>query len=149
MPSLRGWLLDTNVVSELRKGQRGDPRVTQWARSVTTDETFLSRMTVVEIRLGIEQASDPTFQRELEAWLSSELLVAFERRILDVDELVLTTWRRLLGWARKAKVSFSEPDLIIGATALAHDLAVVTRNTADFALMGVRLLDPWRAPATP
>ncbi len=139
----RGWLLDTNVISELRKGQRCDRAVATWAAQVPPVACFLSRVTVAEIMFGIERVTDPAFRAELEAWLRDGVRAWFGPRILDVDEPVLLTWRRLVTAGQKARYTYSQPDALIAATALVHGLAVVTRNIDDFKQAGVPILNPW------
>lgn len=141
--SARGWLLDTNVVSELRKGSRCDRRVAAWADVTPRVALHLSRVTVVEIALGIEAVSDPSFRAELESWLRDGVRAWFGPRILDVDEPVLLSWRRLVRDGRKSGYTYSQPDALIAATALVHGLSVVTRNVADFQRAAVPILDPW------
>jgi predicted nucleic acid-binding protein len=142
-PGARGWLLDTNVISELRKGVRGNAAVRAWAETVPPPACFLSRVTVAEIRFGIEQVSDPGFRGDLEAWLREGVRTWFGDRILDVDETVLLTWRRLVWDGQKANYTYSQPDALIAATALVHQLGVASRNVEDFRSAGVLLFDPW------
>ncbi|MBW8724794.1 MAG: type II toxin-antitoxin system VapC family toxin [Inquilinus limosus] len=139
----RGWLLDTNVVSELRKGARCNRAVRIWAESVPPVACYLSRVTVAEIRLGIERVSDPGFRAELEAWLEDGIRLWFGDRILDINEETLLIWRRLVHDGQKAGYTYAQPDALIAATAKAHDLGVVTRNIGDFRYAGVPVLDPW------
>jgi predicted nucleic acid-binding protein len=139
----RGWLVDTNVVSELRKGARAAPAVRDWASRVPNVACYLSRITLAEIRVGIERAPDPAFRAELEAWVRDGLLPWFGQRVLDVDEPVLLRWRWLVWEGQKTGYTYAQPDALLAATALAHGLGVVTRNTADFERAGVRLLNPW------
>lgn len=139
----RGWLLDTNVVSELRRGRRCHPGVRAWAEAVSPATCFLSRVTLAEIRFGIERATDPAFRAELDAWLRDGVRAWFGERVLEVDENVLLAWRRLAWAGQKANYTYAQPDGLLAATALEHGLGVVTRNTADFARAGVALLDPW------
>jgi len=139
----RGWLIDTNVVSELRRGPRCAPPVRVWATSVPPVACHLSRISVAEIRFGIERAPSPDFRAELEAWLRDGLLPWFGERILEVTERVLLRWRRLVWEGQRANYTFAQPDALLAATALEHALGVVTRNTDDFARAGVLLLNPW------
>jgi predicted nucleic acid-binding protein len=139
----RGWLIDTNVVSELRKGPRCAPQVRAWAQKVPRVACHLSRMSVAEVRFGIERAPNPDFRAELEAWLKDGLLPWFGERILEVNEQILLRWRWLVWEGHKFKYTFSQPDALLAATALVHGLGVVTRNAADFERVGVQLLNPW------
>ena len=144
-PTGRAWLLDTNVVSELRKGARCHRGVAAWAAAVPPGACYLSRVSVAEIVLGIEQVRDPTFRVELDAWLRDGVLAWFGPRILDVDGPVLLVWRRLIQEGQKARYTYSQPDALIAATALVHNLAVVTRNIDDFDRAGVAVIDPWKS----
>ena len=143
----RGWLLDTNVVSEMRKGARANPAVRSWAETVPPIACFLSMVSIAEIRIGIERVVDPGFRSELEAWLRDGVRTWFGNRILTVDEAVLLAWRRLIAEGQKAGYTYSQPDALIAATALVHELGVVTRNTADFQRAGVTLRNPWTETA--
>jgi hypothetical protein len=140
----RGWLLDTNVIAELRKGPRCNAAVAAWAERVPPVGCFLSRVTVAEIVFGIERVGDPAFRVELEAWLRDGVRAWFGPRILEVDEPVLLAWRRLTAEARTARYTCSQPDALIAATAVVHGLAVVTRNVEDFVQAKVPVLDPWQ-----
>lgn len=139
---MRRWLLDTNVISELRK-PRCDPAVKAWADTQTPKRLHLSRVTLAEIRFGLERVTDPAFRAELVAWLDDTLRPWFARRILDIDEDVLLTWRRMVERGRAANHTFSQPDLFIAATAAVHGLCVVTRNVDDFIRAEVPVFDPW------
>ncbi|NPD69130.1 type II toxin-antitoxin system VapC family toxin [Lichenicola cladoniae] len=142
----RGWLLDTNVVSELRKGGNADPGVRSWAEAVPPAACFLSLVTVVEIRFGIERVADLQSRGELEAWLRDGVRIWFGDRVLVPDEAVLMTCRRLVMDGQKARYTYSQPDALIAATALVHGLGVVTRNIADFERAGLVLANPWTGP---
>ena len=144
---MRGWLVDTNVVSEIRKGPRADRRVMAWADRVPRVALYLSRLTVAEIRFGIGRVSDPGFRAELDAWLRDGLLPWFADRVLEVDEAVLIRWRDLTFEGKRDNYTYAQPDALLAATALVHDLGVATRNEDDFARAGVRLLNPWVAEA--
>lgn len=147
MTSARGWLIDTNVVSELRKGRRCAPEVRDWATQVPPIACYLSRVSVAEIRFGIERAPSPDFRAELEAWVRDGLLPWFGERILEVDERTLLRWRRLVWEGQRINYTFSQPDALLAATALEHGLGVATRNVADFERAGIQILNPWRQTA--
>jgi predicted nucleic acid-binding protein len=140
----RGWLLDTNVVSELRKGTRTNAAVRAWAEAIPPSSCFLSRVTVAEIQFGIERIADPGFRGELEAWLRDGVRAWFGERILDVDETVLVAWRHLIWEGQKDRYTYSQPDALIAATAKVHQLGVVTRNVDDFVRAGVLMRNPWQ-----
>jgi toxin FitB len=136
------FLLDTNVISELRKVRSGkaDPRVAAWSDSVDVVDLYLSVITVQELEIGVLLAErrDATQGGLLRAWFSSHVLPAFEGRILPVDVEVAL---------RSAGLHVPDPrpvrDGLIAATALVHGMQVVTRNTIDFEPAGVRTLNPW------
>ena len=142
--SPRGWLLDTNVISELRKGPRCNPAVMAWATRVPPAACFLSRITVAEIAFGIERVADPGFRAELEGWLRDGVRSWFGPRILEVDEAVLVAWRRLVSAGQQQRYTYSQPDALIAATAMIHRLVVVTRNVEDFSQAQVPILNPWK-----
>jgi predicted nucleic acid-binding protein len=137
-----GWLLDTNVISELRR-PRPNARVRAFVASQPLEDLFISTVTLAEIRFGIELVGDPIRRSELIAWLAHQVRPMFEQRVLDVSEDVMFKWRLLVEDGRKAGHTFSQPDLIIAATALHHGLTVVTRDTGDYQLARVALLNPW------
>ncbi len=139
---MKGWLLDTNIISELRK-PNCHPAVKQWADNQPPQSFYLSTVTVAEIRFGIEQASDPDFRQELNQWLDQTLRPWFSDRVLAVDEDVILIWRQLVEIGRKQGYTFSQPDLLIAATAVFHDLCVVTRNIRDFEKSGTPVFNPF------
>ena len=141
---MTGWLLDTNVISELRRA-RPSARVRAFVAAQPLEQLFVSTVTFAEIRYGIERVSDPIRRAELSDWLVHRVRPMFEQRTLEVSEEVMFKWRLLVENGRKAGHTSSQPDLIIAATALYHGLTVVTRDTADFALARVPLLNPWGA----
>ncbi len=142
-PTPRGWLIDTNVISELRKGPRCDRSVRAWADSVPKVACYLSRVSLAEIRCGIERAPDPGFRAEMEAWVRDGVVAWFADRLLEVNERVLIRWRWLVWEAQKSGYTYQQPDALLAATALEAGLGVVTRNTEDFERAGLRLLNPW------
>jgi len=136
------YLLDTNVVSELRKVRAGKahPNVAAWADSVDTADLYLSVVTVEELEIGVLllERRDPTQGAVLRTWLDQHVLPAFDRRILPIDTAVALRGARL-------HVPDVRPvrDGLIAATALVHGMMVVTRNVGDFVSAGVTVLNPW------
>lgn len=136
------FVLDTNVVAELRKAKAGkaDKNVTAWAASVPTVSLYLSAITILELETGVLLAErrDPVQGALLRTWLTNHVLPAFAGRVLAIDTAVAQ---------RCAGLHVPDPradrDAIIAATALVHGMTVVTRNVADFAPTGVRLVNPW------
>lgn len=141
---MSGWLLDTNVLSELRK-PRPNLRVQAFVAGQSLESLFVSSVSLAEIRYGIARLDDPLRRAELTDWLDLRLRPLFAQRVLDVSEDVMFRWRLLVEEGRRAGHTFSQPDLIIAATALQRGLTVVTRDTADFQRAGVPLLNPWVA----
>ena len=139
---MRRWLLDTNVISELRK-PRCDMAVRRWSEAQAPALLHLSRITIAEIRFGIEQHPSRSFRERLATWLDDELRPWFAERILEVDEEVILEWWRMVQRGRAVGHTFAQPDLFIAATAAVAGLSVVTSNVADFALAGVPVLNPW------
>jgi predicted nucleic acid-binding protein len=139
------WLLDTNVISELRR-PRPEPNVLTFIAAQSLDHLYISAVTLAEIRFGIEVVADARRRAELNAWLTHRVRPMFDGRILAVSEEVMFKWRLLVEDGRKARHTFSQPDLIIAATALHHGLTIVTRDTKDFARARVPVLNPWTDP---
>jgi hypothetical protein len=140
---VNGWLLDTNIVSELRK-PRPEPRVVSFVARQSLDSLFLSEVTFAEIRFGIERIADPARRAEINDWLSNKLRPMFEGRTLPITEDVILKWRLVVEDGRKAGHTFAQPDLFIGATALHHGLTVATRNTDDYQMARIPVLNPWK-----
>ena len=139
---MSGWLLDTNVISELRR-PRPNARVRSFIAGQRLEDLFISTVTMAEIRYGIETVADPIRRAELNDWLLHRVRPMFDQRVLEVSEDVMFKWRLLVEDGRKVGHTFSQPDLIIAATALQHGLTVVTRDTGDYKLARVPLLNPW------
>src|SRR5579871_6748390 len=114
------WLLDTNVLSELRR-PRPAPKVIAFIVERPLDSLYVSAVTMAEIRFGIELVAEPNRRAELNHWLTHKVRPMFENRILPVSEDVMFTWRLLVEQGRKTGHTFSQPDLIIAATAIQHD----------------------------
>ena len=137
-----GWLLDTNVLSEVRR-LHPEPRVVAFVKAQPLERLYISTVTLAEIRFGIERIQDAGRRAELYTWLDHTVRPMFAQRVLSITEDIMLRWRLLVEAGRKTGYTYSQPDLIIAATALHHDLTVVTRNTSDFARAGVSLVDPW------
>ena len=133
------WLIDTNIISEVRKGLRCHPAVAAWWSSVEDRDLFLSTLTIGEIRKGVEavRIRAPDKARALEAWLQA-ILQALGPRILGIDAAVAESWGRIL-----AIRSVPVVDALLAATASVHGLVLVTRNATDVAGLGVRVLNPF------
>ena len=139
---MNGWLLDTNVISELRR-PRPEARVVAFVAAQPLDKLFVSAVTFAEIRYGIEMVGNPIRRSELNDWLVHKVRPMFDQRVLALSEEVMFKWRLLVEDGRKAGHTFSQPDLIIAATGLHHGLTVVTRDTADSARARVPFFNPW------
>jgi toxin FitB len=134
------FLLDTNVISELRRPKKADSNIVAWARTIPAASFFLSAISILEIELGTLQIArrDAAQGAILRTWIDDQILPRFEGRILPVDTAVAQRCARLHVPNRRA-----ERDALIAATAMVHGLTVVTRNVADFESIGVPLLNPW------
>jgi toxin FitB len=120
-----GWLLDTNVLLELYR-------------------LDVSVVTFAEIRVGIEMVTDAARRAELNHWLEHKVRPMFEQRVLAISEDVMFKWRLLVDEAREARHTFSQPDIIIAATALDQGLPVVSRDVSEYRKARVPVLNPWR-----
>jgi predicted nucleic acid-binding protein len=138
-------LLDTNVVSELRKVHSGktDRAFIQWESQVDASELYLSSATIHEMEFGVLllEKKDPRQGKILRDWLDQNVLTTFEGRILPIDVAVA----RRSGYLQSIETR-PNMDALIAATAYVHDMPVVTRNVAHFKHMGVRLINPWSTP---
>ncbi len=139
------YLLDTNVVSELRRRDRADTGVAAWVDGIDADTLFVSVVTILELEMGVLAMArrDPAQGALLRRWLEERVLPAFDDRILPIDLQVARRCARLHVPDRRA-----ERDALIAATALRHAMAVVTRNVDDFAPMQVALINPWASTGT-
>jgi predicted nucleic acid-binding protein len=140
---VNGWLLDTNVISELRR-PRPKARVVAFVSAQPLEQLFISTVTIAEIRFGIEMVRDPIRRSELGDWLDNKVRPMFGQRVLAVSEDVMFKWRLLVEEGRKAGHTFSQPDLIIAATALQFGLTVVTRDAADYLRARAPVFNPWK-----
>ena len=136
------WLLDTNILSERRK-PKPEPRVTAFYDAQPLNALYISVVSIAEIRFGIELQQDVTRRAELNEWLTRTLRPAFAGRILPVTEDILLKWRTLMEDGRKTGHTYSNPDLLLAATALQHGFTVVTRDRSDFDKARVPVFNPW------
>jgi predicted nucleic acid-binding protein len=134
------YLIDTNIISEVRKGDRCDPNVSAWYASIAEEELFLSTLVLGEIRKGVEltRSRDPDKAAALERWLG-QVEAAFGSRVLGIDNLVADRWARM-----SAIRPIPVIDGLLAATAVTNDLILVTRNDRDIAGLGAMVLNPFR-----
>jgi toxin FitB len=139
-----GYLLDTNIPSEFSR-DRPEPRVVKWLKAQTEETLFLSAVTIGEIRKGLIVLPQGRRRTELEAWLHTDVLIWFRDRILPVTHTIADRWGILDGQCQLKGTPLNTADGMIAATALEHDLTVVTRNLKDFSGLGVVVFNPWDA----
>lgn len=136
------FLLDTNVVSEWVK-PRPNPGVVAWLEEVDEDRTFLSVVTLTELRYGIERMSAGSRRKRLDEWLAEELPLRFEGRVLTIDRAVADVCGRVVARGEGIGRWMEAMDAFIAATAEVHQLTLVTRNTSDFDSLVKNVLNPW------
>lgn len=136
------FLLDSNIVSEWTK-PRPNERVAAWLAEADEDRIFLSVITLAELRRGVQRLPAGARRDRLDAWLTDQLKPRFEGRILPIDAETADVWGRLITHGQAAGRPVSTMDGFLAATAQQHDLTLVTRNTADFDILGIRLINPW------
>ncbi len=141
------YLLDTCVISELLK-PTPDPHVIQWMDTCQEESLYLSVLTLGEIRKGITKLPESSKRVNLQHWLEHDLHQRFAGRILEITEAVAERWGEIQGTAEQQGNKMPVIDSLIAATGLVYSVAVVTRNTADIAISGVRTLNPWE-PSQP
>ena len=139
---MTGWLLDTNVLSELRR-PKPERKVLEFVAAQPLDLLYVSAVTLAEIRFGIELVADASRRAELNDWLAHKVRPMFEQRVLAVTEDVMFKWGLLVEDGRKGGHTFSQPDLIIAATALDHGLTVVTRDVSGYQKARAPVFNPW------
>jgi len=139
-----GWLLDTNVLSELRR-KKPQRTVVGFIREQRLELLHVSTVTLAEVRFGIERVNEPNRRAELNEWLAHEVRPLFNQRVLEISEDVLYKWRLLVEEGRKSGHTYSQPDLFIAAAALHHGLTVVSRETREYQRAGAAVLNPWEA----
>jgi predicted nucleic acid-binding protein len=137
------WLLDTCVISELVKPEP-HAQVVAWIESCEERTLYLSVVTLGELEKGVVRLRASARRTRLQSWIRNTLPQRFEERILTVDPIVATRWGAICGTAENLGQPVPVIDALIAATAMAHDLTVVTRNAPDFVRCGARCFDPWR-----
>jgi toxin FitB len=136
------YLLDTNVISETSKRQP-DARVLTWLAQTTLSDSAISAVSLGEIRRGIELVQDEPRRSSLEAWYQTRVRATFAGRTLALDAHVMEIWGERTATLSSQGLSVDAFDGLIAATAIAHGLSLVTRNTNHFKHFGVRLVNPW------
>lgn len=139
------WLLDTNILSELRR-PRAEPKVVAFIAGQPLDQLLISVVTLAEIRFGIELAVEPDRRAMLLALLTNSARPLFDQRVLPIAGDIMLKWRLLVEDGRKRGHTFSQPDLIIAATALHHGLTVVSRDRNEYEQAGVAVISPSDEP---
>lgn len=139
---MKGFLLDTNILSELIRSHP-EPRVERWVFAHGEQSLFLSSVTVGEMCRGFVMLPAGERRMRLEQWFRNTLIPRFENRILAVTYYVAERWGVLDGECQLKGIALNTADGMIAATALEHDLTLATRNVKDFANLGLRLLNPW------
>lgn len=137
-------LLDTNVLSEVTK-PRPDGRVLEWLDGLDEDRCFMSVVSIAEIRRGVALMDGGRKRDALAEWLAVDLPQRFEQRVIFVDEPVALAWGDLMALSKRNGRGLASMDGLIGATAMARNLTLATRNTKDFDGFGIEIVDPWKS----
>jgi predicted nucleic acid-binding protein len=143
---MSGWLVDTNVLSELRR-PRPKAEVAAFISSQPLEDLYVSAVTFAEIRFGVELVPDAARRSELALWLENQLRPMFDGRVLPITEDILLKWRLIIEDGRRRGHTFAHPDVLIAATAAHHGLTVVSRDESEFAAAGVAIFNPWTGQA--
>jgi len=138
------WLLDTNVLSELRK-PNPKPKVVGFVAAQPLDQLYISVVTLAEIRFGIELVSEPSRRVALSDWLTQRVRPMFYQRVLRITEDVMLKWRLLVEEGRKVGHTFSQPDLIIAASAVHYGHTVVSRDRSEYEKARAPVMSPWES----
>jgi len=142
---MSGFLLDTNVLSEFNRRGEPDERVKQWLEAADTESLYASVLTFGEIRFGIELLPPSKRRDQLERWLERDLHEWFEGRILPVDQSIADRWGLLRAQAQLRGRPLSVIDALLAATAVQHDLTIVSRNASDFSVVDLAVVNPWES----
>ncbi len=141
---MNGFLLDTNCISELVR-PRPEPRVVDWMEAADEWSLYLSVLTIGEIRKGQAGLPPGKHRTRLEHWIEAELPARFLKRVLPIDEAIAQRWGAIAAGAKRRGSPLSVIDGLLAATALQHNLTIVSRNVRDFANLQVSILNPWLA----
>ena len=139
---MTGFLLDTNVLSEFARTGKPDRHVDRWLKSAPEESLFASVLTFGEIRRGIELLPPGKRRTQLEYW-QDDLVATFESRLFPVTKTIADRWAVISAQAQRTGITLANIDGLIAATALSHDLTLVTRNVKDFIGIDVSLVNPW------
>lgn len=140
---MSGFLLDTNCISEIVRS-KPEPRLLDWMQAVDESLLFLSVLTLGEIRKGVAGLPQGKRRTQLETWLEIDLQARFSGRILSIDGPIADRWGVLSGEAKRKGRALSAIDGLLAATALYHNLTIVSRNVTDFASTPASVLNPWK-----
>jgi toxin FitB len=140
---MSGFLLDATCIAEFAR-PRPDPHLVQWMQAIDEDLLYLSVLTLGEIRNGIAALPQSLRKARLEAWVELDLPERFSNRVLAIDSRIADRFGRLAGDARRAEKSLGIIEGLLAATAIHHNLTVVSRNVIDFAAAQVPVINPWR-----
>ena len=141
---MTGFLLDTNVLSEFARTREPDQHVDRWLKTTAEESLFASVLTFAEIRRGIELLPPGKRRTQLEQW-QEDLIASFEMRLLPITKAIADRWAVLAAQTQRQGITLANIDGLIAATALEHDLTLVTRNVKDFAGVEVPVFNPWEA----
>jgi toxin FitB len=141
---VKGWVLDTNVISETRR-PRPSLAVLDWMSSVETEKIYTTRVNIAEIRYGIANLGSPEHAQLLQRWLEETVRPGFAGRILEADEDAFIAWRSIARHNAKLRLAAPPVDLLVAAIAVRHGLAVATRDAAPFVAAGVAVFNPFTA----
>jgi predicted nucleic acid-binding protein len=142
---MSGFLLDTNVLSEFNRRGEPDQRVRHWLEAADTESLYASVLTFGEIRFGIELLPPSKRRDQLERWLERDLHEWFEGRILPVDQSIADRWGLLRAQAQLKGRPLSVIDALLAATALQHNLTIVSRDASDFPVVDLAVVNPWES----
>jgi len=144
---MSGFLLDTNVISEFNRRGQPDPLVLHWLEAADPESLYVSVLTIGEMCLGVELLPPSKRRSQLERWLERDLPEWFEGRILPVDQSIAKRWGLLRAQAQMKGRPLSVIEALLAATALHHNLTLVSRNVSDFPVAGLAIVNPWVASA--